>query len=62
VREEGSMSVPRAPQVQELLGKRDLVIITARVDDVALLIGHMVNMGLVEVLDRPLSRHWKPRG
>jgi transposase len=37
------------------------VIITERVDDVALLMGQMVQMGLVEVLDRHLPRHWKPR-
>ena len=39
---------------REILGQSDLVIITERVDDVALLIGQMVKMGLVEVLDRHL--------
>ena len=38
------------------------MIITERVDDVALLIGQMVKMGFVEVLDRHLPRHWKQRG
>ena len=56
------MRVQRAQQVQEFLGKSDLVIITERVDDVALLIGQMVNMGFVEVLDRHIPRHWKQRG
>src|ERR1043165_4345611 len=40
----------------------DLVIITERVDDVALLIGQMVKMGLPEVLDRHIPRHWTQRG
>ena len=32
------------------------------VDDVALLIGQMITMGLPEVLDRHIPRHWKQRG
>jgi transposase len=32
------------------------------VDDVALLIGQMVKMGLPEVSDRHIPRHWKQRG
>ena len=44
--EEGAMRVQLAQQAQEILGKSDLVIITERVDDVALLIGQMVKMGL----------------
>ncbi len=55
------MRVPLAQQVQELVGTSDLVIITERVDDVALLIGHMVKMGFVEGLDRPIPRHWPQR-
>ena len=55
------MRVSLAQQAQELLGKNDVVIITERVDDVALLIGQMVTMGFVEVLDRPMPRHWKQR-
>ena len=35
--EEGSMRVQLAQQVQAILGQSDLVIITERVDDVALL-------------------------
>jgi len=56
------MSVQLAQQVQELLGKRELVIITERVDDVALLIAQMVKMGLPEILDRHIPRHWTQRG
>ena len=56
------MRVPLAQQVQAILGQSDLVILTERVDDVALLSGQMVKMGFVEVLDRPLPRHWKQRG
>jgi len=55
------MKVQLTPQVQELLGKSDLVVITERVDDVALLMGQMVTMGFVEVLDRHLPRHWQQR-
>ena len=44
------MRVQLAQQAQETLGQSDLVIITERVDDVALLIGQMVKMGFVEGL------------
>ena len=56
------MRVQLAQQAQEVLGQSDLVIITERVDDVALLIGQMVHMGFVEVLDSHIPRHWKQRG
>lgn len=56
------MRVQLAQQAQEILGQSDLVIITERVDDVALLIGQMVMMGFPEVLDRHIPRHWKQRG
>ena len=56
------MKVQLAQQVQELVGKSELVIITERVDDVALLIGQMIKMGLPEVLDRHIPRHWTQRG
>lgn len=36
-------------QAEECLGQRDLVMITERVDDVALRIGQMVMMGFPEV-------------
>jgi transposase len=60
--EEGTMRVQLTQQAQEILGQNDLVMITERVDDVALLIGQMVKMGFVEVLDRHLPRHWRQRG
>src|SRR5438094_8564484 len=56
------MRMQLSPQAEELLGQSDLVIITERVDDVALLIGQMVTMGLPEVLDRHIPRHWTQRG
>ena len=56
------MRVQLAQQAQEILGQSDLVMITERVDDVALLIGQMVTMGLPEVLDRHIPRHWTQRG
>jgi len=49
-------------QATALLGQSELVIITERVDDVALLIGQMVTMGLPEILDRHMPRHWTQRG
>src|SRR5437016_7310115 len=55
------MRVQLAQQAKEILGQSDLVIITERVDDVALLIGQMVKMGLPEVLDRHIPRHWRQR-
>jgi transposase len=56
------MRVQLAQQARELLGQSDLVIITERVDDVVLLIGQMITMGLPEVLDRHIPHHWKQRG
>jgi len=56
------MRVQLAQQAKELLGTSDLVMITERVDDVALLIGQMVKMGLPAVLDRHIPRHWTQRG
>jgi transposase len=56
------MSVQLAQQAQAILGTSDLVIITELVDDVALLIGQMVKMGLPEVLDRHIPRHGTQRG
>src|SRR6266478_5108850 len=56
------MRVQRAQQAKEILGQSDVVMITERVDDVALRIGPMVKMGLPEVLDRHIPRHWRQRG
>src|SRR5713101_2555583 len=56
------MKMQLSPQAAEFLGKSELVIITERVDDVAFLIGQMIKMGLPEVLDRHIPRHWTQRG
>src|SRR6266567_2680282 len=56
------MRVQLSQQVTEILGQSELVIITERVDDVALLIGQMVKLGLPEVLDRHIPRHGTQRG
>jgi transposase len=56
------MRVQLAQQAKAILGQSDLVMITERVDDVALLIGQMVTMGLPEVLDRHIPRHGTQRG
>src|SRR6058998_930984 len=56
------MRMQLSPQAAEILGTSDLMIITERVDDVALLIGQMVTMGLPEVLDRHIPRHGTQRG
>src|SRR3989442_10371666 len=56
------MRVQLAQQAQEILGQSDLVMITERVDDVALFIGQMVKMALPGVLDRHIPRHWTQRG
>ena len=56
------MRVQVAQQAQESLGTSDWVIITERGDDVALLLGQRVTMGVPEVLDRHLPRQWTQRG
>src|SRR6266849_8678331 len=56
------MRMQLSQQAEDLLGKRELVIITERVDDVALLMGQRITMGLPEVLDRHMPRHGKQRG
>src|SRR5712691_10327040 len=56
------MKIQLSGQAEDLVRKSELVIITERVDDVALLIGQMINMGLPEILDRHIPRHWKQRG
>ena len=48
------MRVQLAQQAQEILGQSDLVIITERVDDVALLIGQMVKMANLATTPFPL--------
>ena len=55
------MIVQLDKKAQQVFGKEELVIITERVDDVALLLGQMIKMGLQEVLDRYIPRHWNQR-
>jgi hypothetical protein len=56
------MRVQLTQQAQAILGQSDLVRLTERVDDVALLIGQMVKLGFGEGLDRHLPRHGRQRG
>jgi hypothetical protein len=56
------MRVPLAQQAKESLGTRDLVRLTERVEEVALLIGQMLKMGWPEVLARHMPRQWTQRG
>ncbi len=56
------MIVQLDKKAQQVFGKEELVIITERVDDMALLLGQMIKMGLQEVLDRYIPRHWNQRG
>ncbi len=46
---------------QQVINEKDMIIITERVDDVELLIAQMIKMGLPEILDRHIPRHWKQR-
>jgi len=55
------VTVNISSEVQALLGKQGLAIITERVDDVVLLIGQMIRMGLPEVLDRHIPRRGNSR-
>jgi hypothetical protein len=41
------MIITLSDQAQAQLGKTELVVITERVDDVALLLAQMMNMGLI---------------
>jgi len=46
---------------QSQLEASELIIVTERVDDIGLLIGQMLKMGLREVLDQHIPTHWKQR-
>jgi len=54
------MIIDLAEQVRQQMGQNELVIITERVDDVALLLAQMIKMGLPEILDRHLPKLPKP--
>lgn len=55
-------------EIQEVLGSSpcdlggsELIVVTERVDDIAVLIGQLVKMELREVLDNHIPTHWKQR-
>ena len=50
------MKVTVSNEAQQILGKSELIIITERVDDVALLIGQMIRMGYPEILDKHIPK------
>jgi transposase len=56
------MTITLRGQAQERLGQSELVVITERVDDVALLLGQMMQMDLPAILDTHLPRHWNQEG
>jgi transposase len=56
------MVIQLSEKVQKQLSQTELVVITERVDDVAILLGQMMKMGLPEVLDDHLPRHGKQEG
>jgi len=59
------MIIDLAKEVQQQMGKSELVVITERVDDVALLLAQMIKMGLPEILDRhlpQLPKAWRQEG
>ena len=61
IAEESDMRINIDADSQDILGKSELIIITERVDDVALLISHMLKMELHYSLDKHIPRHWKQR-
>ena len=44
------------------MNKNELTITTERVDDIVLLIAVMKQMGLPEIVDQQLKRHWAQQG
>ncbi len=59
------MIINLSEQVQQRIGQSELVVITERVDDVALLLAQMMKMGLPEILNQhlpKLPKHWQQEG
>jgi transposase len=59
------MIINLSEQAQQRIGKNELVVITERVDDVALLLAQMMKMGLPQILDRHLPKlptPWQQEG
>jgi len=55
------MKVNVSSDAQQIFGKSELVIVTERVDDVALLIGQMIRMGYPDILDKHIPKNGKQR-
>jgi transposase len=55
------MIVEEGKKEPESIGKEEIGLITEKVDDVVLLIAHMEKIGLREILDKHIPRHWKQR-
>jgi transposase len=59
------MIINLSAQAQQRLGTHELVIITERVDDIALLLAQMMQMGLPQILDQhlpKLPKRWQQEG
>lgn len=55
------MNVNISSAAQQIFGKSELIIITERVDDVALLIGQMIRMEYPDILDKHIPKNGKQR-
>ena len=55
------MNVNINSAAQQIFGKSELIIITERVDDVALLIGQMIRMEYPDILDKHIPKNGKQR-
>lgn len=51
------MGITRNEPAQKSLEQTELVVITERVDDVVLLLGHMMKTGLLEIVDDHLPQY-----
>ena len=61
ITEDKSMIAKSDHELPDTLNTKDVVIRVERVDDVPLLIGQMLKMGLAEILEKHIPTHWKPR-
>ena len=56
------MIITLSEPVQKPLEQTELVVITDRVDDMVLLLGQMMRMGLTKIVDDYLPRYWRQEG
>ena len=56
-----SQEVERMLPQEHVESRKEFQIQSERVDDIVLLIGVMVRMGLAQVLDHHIPEHWKQR-